>query len=841
MSLSTSNPFGGFSFPAHSTPKTTSNILTSSSVDVDMESTEKISTPGNYDGIFKSPRQGRSNKVKMPNTQPTRSTEADVANDIFSSRPDGYQEALETGIEYRKFARALERLQSHRQDTKSDLDITSVLPEFDAVCSTRAQQAARRLESDAKYAATGNADEYQLWQSEHNTWLLLSTLFSAFECRRPIVDKGPDALEWSDLDLVEHLTNTDSDFKHHRAVKVWLEVIAPHASPLITPKNHKPAPKTQTSFSFSAPADSSAIKYQDTDAPTRDGVRFTDHNQRAEHDLLRAVWQYIRRGQHQQARKACINAGEHWRAESISGGAPYAVSIAFTDPAYDRDEGVSGNKTRGLWKGTCYALAKEQSADQFERAVYGALCGDVESVIPVCSTWEDHAWARYNALVERMVEERLSQFNRGAPTKALPLPNVTITSAKDIFDNLANSENRNLSNASKDIFRTIQVSIILGRTDELLSKMAKEARAASKSGSPPRPHMLRFMTHFVLLLRSKGASVPKADGDYFIKTFVDYLISRKMYDLAPLYASFLPAHLQIESCSSYLKTIDGSKKEREEHLTTIRKHGLDLHRILKATVDILLDKSRADFKDGDYRENLRRSITASITSQERAHIKALEWLTFDSPQYEECLHRSNYLTRRYLAQGRLNAAYELYKSLPSDIIQHEIHEPMAQSIAHEHLYYKDLFAARSSFEKWKETLESNSENDSAQLKEARENDIREKAQEAIAEIESLLRSRWLFDCTLPGDMVRNQELKSIRQIYVSELVMNLHQVYFETRGLIPEYLNNSVEMANMVASETSGAPLYNELSATQRLQEFLRLVRLSSIELIKQEQNPFAF
>ncbi|KAG9326615.1 hypothetical protein KVV02_006126 [Mortierella alpina] len=818
MAFNSSKPFGGFSFLAQTTSKTASNTITSSSMDVDMESDVS--------------------------TRKLDSTETDAANAILSSRPEGYQESLDTGIEYRKFARALERLQSYRQGTKIDLDITSVLPEFDAVCLTRAQQAEYRMESDAGYAATGDKDEYQLWQSEHNTWLLLSTLFSAFECKRPVVDKGPDALEWSDHDLVEHLTNTDSDFKHHRAVKVWLEVIAPHTSPLITPKNHKPAPRTQMSFSFSAPADSSATKYQDPDAPTRDGVKATDHNQRAEHDLLRAVWQYIRRGQHQQARKACISAGEHWRAESISGGAPYAVSIAFTDPAYDRDEGLSGNRTRGLWKGTCYALAKEQSADQFERAIYGALCGDVESVIPVCSTWEDHAWARYNALVERLVEERLSQFNRGAPTKALPLPSVTITSAKDIFDSLANSENKNLSHASKDIFRTIQISIILGRTDELLSNMAKEARASSKSGSPPRPHMLRFMTHFVLLLRSKGVNVPKADGDYFIKAFVDYLISRRMYDLAPLYASFLPAHLQIESCSSYLKTIDGPKKEREEHLMTIRKHGLDLHRILMATVDALLDKSRADFeKDGDYQENLRRNITTTITSQESAHIKALEWLTFDTPQYEECLHRSNYLTRKYLAQGRLNAAYELYRSLPNDVIQREIYEltPMAQSIAHEHLCYKDLFTARELYEKWKETVESNSKNGTAQSEEAREQDIKEKAQEAIAEIESLLRSRWLFDCTLPGDMVRNQELKAIRQIYVSELVMNLHQVYFETRALIPEYLNNSVEMANMVASETSGAPLYNELSATKRLQEFLRLVRLSSIELIKQEQNPFAF
>ncbi|KAG0214493.1 Nucleoporin nup84 [Mortierella sp. GBA30] len=773
------------------------------------------------------------------------STDVDMESDeILSSRPDGYQESLETGIEYRKFARALDRLQRYRTGKDTDIDIASVLPEFDAVCFTRAQQAERRKESDAGYQAFGEANEHQLWQSEHNTWLLLSTLFSAFECKKTFVDKGPEALEWSDLDLVEHLASTDSNFKHHKAVKAWLEVIAPPVTPLIMTKDHTPAPRTQISFSFSTPASSTKPKYQDPDAVSRDGVKPSEQNQRVEHDLLRAVWQYIRRGQLQQARKACINAGEHWRAESISGGDPYSVAIAFTDPAYDREEGPIGNKTRGLWKGTCYALANEPSADQYERAVYGALCGDVQSVIPVCTSWEDHAWARYNALVENMIEDRLSQFNRGAPSNALPMPKTTITCAKDIFDSLARSENKELSHASKDTFKKIQISIITGQTDGLLKQMAEEARALNKTHVPPRPHMLRFMTHFVLLLRSKGTNVPKDDGDYFIKAFVDYLISRKMYDLAPLYASFLPIHLQIETCSSYLKVIDGSRKERQEHLMTIRRHGLDLHRILTATVDALLDKSRADFENGgNYKDGLKKSIKAPSSNQEKAHIKALEWLTFDTPQFEECLHRSNYLTRKYLAKGRLNAAYELSRSLPADIVQHDVDEytPQAQSIAHEHLYYKDLFNARTLYEEWNDLLESKPKAESALLDEAWQNDLKEKAQAAIVEIESLLRSRWLFDCILPRDMVRNQELRKIRQIYVSELVMNLHQVYFESRIVFPQYLNSSVEMANLVATESTSVPLYSELNATKRLQEFLQLIRLSSIELIKQRESPFAF
>jgi len=78
------------------------------------------------------------------------------------------------------------------------------------------------------------------------------------------------------------------------------------------------------------------------------------------------------------------------------------------------------------------------------------------------------------------------------------------------------------------MFKEIQTSIILGTTDQLLVKLAQSAKSDGESGAPLRPHMLRFLAHFVLLLRSTGSNVPQFAGDFFIKTYADILISKKM-------------------------------------------------------------------------------------------------------------------------------------------------------------------------------------------------------------------------------------------------------------------------------------------------------------------------
>lgn len=88
------------------------------------------------------------------------------------------------------------------------------------------------------------------------------------------------------------------------------------------------------------------------------------------------------------------------------------------------------------------------------------------------------------------------------------------------------------------------------------------------------------------------------------------------------------------------------------------------------------------------------------------------------------------------------------------------------------------------------------------------------------------------------DEARNKELRHIRQVYISELVMNLHKVYFESRFIDPAYLGKSLTMVNLVAA-TSWS-LHKELQESKRLQELLDQVRLSSLELLKGGKSPLA-
>ncbi|KAH7957951.1 hypothetical protein HPB51_028060 [Rhipicephalus microplus] len=44
---------------------------------------------------------------------------------------------------------------------------------------------------------------------------------------------------------------------------------------------------------------------------------------------------------------------------------------------------------------------------RYKRAVYGALSGNLQAMLPACTTWEDQLWARMRAVVDVCVEQEL--------------------------------------------------------------------------------------------------------------------------------------------------------------------------------------------------------------------------------------------------------------------------------------------------------------------------------------------------------------------------------------------------------------------------------------------------
>jgi nuclear pore complex protein Nup107 len=126
----------------------------------------------------------------------------------------------------------------------------------------------------------------------------------------------------------------------------------------------------------------------DPDATLRQGKGLVEADEGNERKILKQVFQYLRSGDLKGAQQICRDSNNQWRAASLSG--------------------MSPDKLNNGWRKMCFQLARQPQADRYERAIYGVVCGDLESVLPVCQTWEDHMWAHFNAVYAWKLDEVVS-------------------------------------------------------------------------------------------------------------------------------------------------------------------------------------------------------------------------------------------------------------------------------------------------------------------------------------------------------------------------------------------------------------------------------------------------
>jgi hypothetical protein len=149
--------------------------------------------------------------------------------------------------------------------------------------------------------------------------------------------------------------------------------------------------------------------------------------------------QSLRRGALPEAQQLCIEANQHWRAASLSGG-------AFWETGAD-DTGTptrNGNPFRLLWKLMQWqnsealrqeydcAAAPARTVALYERTIAARMGGNPYTLLssPLVSTWWDALWGLLNAVLDarftrQVVEHRRRQLGR---TKHVPqaLPDVCV-------------------------------------------------------------------------------------------------------------------------------------------------------------------------------------------------------------------------------------------------------------------------------------------------------------------------------------------------------------------------------------------------------------------------------
>lgn len=254
------------------------------------------------------------------------------------------------------------------------------------------------------------------WELEHQTWDLFGRLMShRIEHEMEIADLPRELVEnkyTSNQRLKQYLRQTDAKFEEWCLILQWLWAYAPDPMDAYDESNErygsdwmytKESLKSQKRMAgkrmlslqansnkfFSKKADrKNLVTELDPDAPSRQQRQLEEEDEEAERNFMRLIWAFIRRGDIAGAKQACMDFGEWWRGASLSGGDEvwdYNIDGQRFDAEEEDIDGVPkhtviGNRRRELWRRMCFAIARKPGGDEWEKAVYGTLCGDVESV-----------------------------------------------------------------------------------------------------------------------------------------------------------------------------------------------------------------------------------------------------------------------------------------------------------------------------------------------------------------------------------------------------------------------------------------------------------------------------
>ncbi|EST08662.1 Nuclear pore protein [Kalmanozyma brasiliensis GHG001] len=655
------------------------------------------------------------------------------------------------------FARVLQACKDLDPAARIDPDGGTALL-FADVCSGLGEEALDNAGYVARHADQNlEDDDRAAWQLEQNTWRLIHGLTSErlhrLERQSQLAseeqqDKAMQAYE-TPLAAIQSIFEKEEHLNELRIIREWLQdtlaprhIVEVRKGYLAFTKNRVRAEKRASvgggstandgrKLTFGSAASSSfapknrgkAVKNLDPDAVSRGEGGLELEDATYEKALLRTLFEYARAGRLDAAFDLCHQTDQSWRAATLRGAMLYHdPAVGFEVQDVDR---VVGNRNRSLWKSACKKLAANTNLDEFERALYGSLAGDLSSVAHVSQSWEELLWAHVNAKLEAAVDLKLDErhnwwsqeadvelFGEGEHGAVKLSQGVSSTSSaaaaaassgggegpqvgkvskneielgslNGVFEKLSQTQSNSIHLEANNPYRLVQRSIISNNLPELFNRFADNLGDMQASLEPATfARLLRFFAHLILYLRLLSISLPDFACNAILSCYVQVLEAAGESDLVAMYASSLEPQSATRSYANFLRSMDvNSSCEAKAHaLRQAEEHNLDFAAVARCTVDIVFDELfptiMSDFDEtagfGGARSGPGKLDAARfdirLDANEEALVRAIDWLTFDPSTYADAIIQSNNLTRLFLSTGRLHAAKVLRDRMPSDIL-----------------------------------------------------------------------------------------------------------------------------------------------------------------------------
>ncbi|KAL2290858.1 hypothetical protein FJTKL_14812 [Diaporthe vaccinii] len=616
---------------------------------------------------------------------------------------------------------------------------------------------ANDMEVDEEDGAA-DVDDVAKWSSEAQTWGLLSRLlplrhpdpsgkpprsnhapqsrkeyWDEFILSDSVAQERKAVLEWlqstastgPDIDELVHEFQQKAD-RGDLVAHGWLhtrEAIKLHKSVNAIP--HVLEPNSNMS-------DFSYVTQLDPDAMTRQGRKLEPHDEYFERAIWVGCYHLLRRGSSlDEIRDWCLERTEAWRAATISA-LPLATLGDEDLPNFDLPSFI-------LWRRMCYALVKSGGTDDWERATYGILSGDIDSVLAVCKTWDDYVFAHYNALLRTQFDSYLiKQCGPGiASSQFLPSfdavqylgdsPNV----ARKLVGQLESdgSHFKQINKEANTTAKALQGAIIADTLDSYIYQqglaLSAEANQEGKSYLIPdygygssegnilkynkmsEHDGLRVITHVVIMINALESIAQKGKdflpgrrivGEHAIAAYVSFLRLAQLELLIPLYCAQLSESRQYETLSLNIIHV----RDREEQLALlnqIRRVGMEIKTFLREQPQHFLkqlEDSQGNAAKAQFRilkHNLPqlldgRGIVPDFIGDDGRNevvhenlIRSMEWLFAGEGNLLEACEFGVKIYKYFLKHKHLGAARDFYERVRvEDLVQVLANRDIAGSV-----------------------------------------------------------------------------------------------------------------------------------------------------------------
>ncbi|KAL4809560.1 107-domain-containing protein [Aspergillus unguis] len=456
------------------------------------------------------------------------------------------------------------------------------------------------------------------------------------------------------------------------------------------------------------------ITQLDPDAVTRQKQNLQRKDQFFERATWMTCWKMLRQGENwTKIRDWAAGRLENWRAVSICGSSVDANSGGETDI----DDGMTrmmNCRSQDSWRAACSSLARDPKTEDFERAVYGLLCGESEAAFKVCQSWDDYLYVWFNHIVLSRYRGFCKQFQRKltySPTSPMAFtPEPAAYADFNKFVQYTKGNDR-VGGEARNPYRTIQAAILGKAYDSFFLSLADAiAQTSEKSGYGryvPSPNStvvddslsitaddkdaLRIATHLFIIANSVG--YVSTDEDFFNKAstnVVGYIADLEEASIAhpiPLYASLLPkeqTHLVLGMV--FLEIVGHQDRKLAIQLT--ERYNINAEEVIArqwkevSNIADAVERPRTikrypkvvTRKDGN-RELVpvkKDYIGTDVAEGDEFTIRSVEWLRYVDGQFPQMCYAASLLYKKWYLAGNLAAARELSRRMRVSDVSREL-------------------------------------------------------------------------------------------------------------------------------------------------------------------------